>query len=127
MTKQSKPQFNVFFISDGTGITAESFGQSLLAQFDKIKLIKTTRPYINTIEKAYELTQEFEDIFTKTQQKPIVFSTIVDEKIAVIIRNSSIHLYDIFNSFIPSLEELFKKTAVHKIGEKKRNIVKQAL
>ena len=29
-----------FFISDGTGITAEALGQSLLAQFDNIEFEK---------------------------------------------------------------------------------------
>lgn len=32
-----------FFISDGTGITAETLGQSLLAQFETIDFTKLTR------------------------------------------------------------------------------------
>ena len=40
-----------FFISDGTGITAETLGQSLLAQFENITFTKLTRPYIDTAEK----------------------------------------------------------------------------
>ena len=41
-----------FFISDGTGITAETLGQSLLAQFETITFAKLTRPYIDSVEKA---------------------------------------------------------------------------
>ena len=36
-----------YFISDGTGITAEALGQSLLAQFDTIGFTKLTRPYVD--------------------------------------------------------------------------------
>ncbi|KAF1066024.1 MAG: Phosphoenolpyruvate synthase regulatory protein [Pseudomonas citronellolis] len=46
-----------FFISDGTGITAETLGQSLLAQFENINFVKLTRPYIDTEEKARVMVQ----------------------------------------------------------------------
>ena len=47
-----------FFISDGTGITAEALGQSLLAQFETITFDKLTRPYIDSIEKARAMVQQ---------------------------------------------------------------------
>ena len=43
---------NVFFVSDRTGITAETLGNSLLTQFDGIDFRKSTLPFINTVEKA---------------------------------------------------------------------------
>ena len=48
-----------FFISDGTGITAETLGQSLLAQFGNIDFRRLTRPYIDTVEKAIEANNQF--------------------------------------------------------------------
>ena len=41
-----------FFISDGTGITAETLGNSLLSQFEAIRFEKITLPYVDTIDKA---------------------------------------------------------------------------
>ncbi len=38
-----------FFISDGTGITAETLGQSLLSQFENIQFSKQLRPYVDTV------------------------------------------------------------------------------
>ena len=35
-----------FFISDGTGITAETLGHSLLSQFGGIKFDQVTIPYV---------------------------------------------------------------------------------
>ena len=40
----------VFFVSDGTGITAETFGNSILAQFDA-KPRHVRRPFIDSVEK----------------------------------------------------------------------------
>mgnify|MGYP001204788959 len=47
-----------FFISDGTGITAETLGQSLLAQFENIQFTKLLRPYVDTVEKARDMVQQ---------------------------------------------------------------------
>ena len=43
---------HVFFLSDGTGITAETLGNTLLTQFDGVEFKKTTLPFINTPDKA---------------------------------------------------------------------------
>ena len=44
-----------FFISDGTGLTAEALGHALLAQFEKIEFERVTVPYIDDEEKARDL------------------------------------------------------------------------
>ena len=41
----------VFFVSDGTGITAEAFGHAVITQFD-LKFKQVRLPFIDTIEKA---------------------------------------------------------------------------
>ena len=46
------PQRAVFFVSDGTGITAETLGQTLLTQFDSVQFSTTTLPFINSPERA---------------------------------------------------------------------------
>ncbi len=47
----------VFFVSDGTGITAETFGNSILAQF-AIKPRHVRRPFIDTADKAHQVVRE---------------------------------------------------------------------
>ena len=50
----------VYFVSESTGITAETLGHSLLSQFEQRVAFKTIyMPYINTAEKAYELVERF--------------------------------------------------------------------
>ena len=43
----------VFFVSDGTGITAETFGHSLLSQFEGQRLREVRLPFTDTPEKAH--------------------------------------------------------------------------
>jgi len=109
----------VFFISDGTGITAESFGQSLLAQFENLEFIRITRPYVNTAEKARQLCKELTTLYKQKTPKILVFSTIVNVEIANILHEAHVHSYDIFDTFIPSLENLLHSHALHKIGKKR--------
>ena len=45
-----------YFISDGTGITAETLGNALLAQFDRLQFTRVTLPYIDSDVEASHLT-----------------------------------------------------------------------
>ena len=51
------PDRSVFFISDGTGITAETMGNSVLAQF-AVKPRHVRRPFIDTVDKAHQVVRE---------------------------------------------------------------------
>lgn len=51
----------VFFISDRTAITAETFGHSLLIQFDDVDFQKVTLPFIDTMWKAQDALEQIND------------------------------------------------------------------
>ena len=118
MTEHKPPRI-VFFVSDGTGITAESFGQSLLAQFEHIAFENMTLPYIDTEEKARQVVVEINKIADETGIPPLLFSTIIDERIAEIISNSKAYRNDIFDTFMPALEKQLNSQAVHEVGKKR--------
>ena len=44
----------MFFVSDGTGITAQMLGHSLLTQFEGVEFRQITLPFVDSIEKAEE-------------------------------------------------------------------------
>lgn len=112
----------VFFISDGTGITAESFGQSLLAQFEEIEFEHVTLPYTDTLEKAEAVVAEI-DRFVETESiKPLIFSTIIDLQIRRVISQSKAMMMDIFQSYLGPLEDELHTNSTQLIG-KKRAIV----
>ncbi|MGE0672587.1 MAG: kinase/pyrophosphorylase, partial [Methylibium sp.] len=71
------PNRTVFFVSDGTGITAETFGNSILAQFSA-KPRHVRRPFIDTPDKAYQVVREINDTAGREGKRPIVFITLID-------------------------------------------------
>ena len=109
----------VFFISDGTGITAESFGQSLLAQFEHIDFEKITLPYVDTLEKAHGVVAEVARAAEESGCQPLLFSTIIDEAIAEVMRAAPAYHADIFDTYMPALERQLNAHAVHKVGKKR--------
>jgi regulator of PEP synthase PpsR (kinase-PPPase family) len=105
-----------FFISDGTGITAETLGQSLLAQFDGIDFRRLTRPYIDTAEKAQAMVQQINEVAEADQLRPIVFDTIVNSDISNILSTANAFKVDVFASFISPLEEELNARSSYSVG-----------
>src|SRR5437764_1386811 len=50
----------VFFVSDGTGITAQMLGHSLLTQFEGVEFNQVTLPFVDSAEKAEECLARIE-------------------------------------------------------------------
>ena len=106
----------VFFVSDGTGITAETFGHSILSQFT-VKARYLRRPFIDTADKAHHVLREINHIVETEGRKPIVFITLVNPEILAIVKGGSKGLVlDMFNTFIEPLEAEFGITSNHRIG-----------
>ena len=95
---------NVFFVSDRTGITAETLGNSLLTQFDGIDFRKSTLPFINTVEKARSTVDYINHLAETSGSRPILVSTTVSDDIRAILRGANSLFLDLFDTFIPVLE-----------------------
>ncbi len=106
-----------FFISDGTGITAETLGHSLLSQFESIEFEQTTLPYIDTDEKAQDVVQKLNNIVSSTGTKPIVFDTIVNQSIRDIISQADAFKVDIFSTFLSPLEKELNIHSSYTVGK----------
>ena len=106
----------VFFVSDGTGITAETFGNSILSQF-ATKHRHVRRPFIDTPDKAHQVVREIDHALLVEGKRPIVFVTLVDTEILAIVKTQCHGLVlDMFNTFIEPLEAEFGMTSNHRIG-----------
>jgi len=95
----------VFFISDSTGITAETLGDSLLAHFDQLEFEKVVFPYTDTPEKAHAAVDRINQAADRDGAPPIVFDTVVYEPIRAIIAESRGYILDIFSMFLPVLDK----------------------
>ena len=110
------PNRTVFFVSDGTGITAETFGNSILSQFGG-KPRHVRRPFIDTADKAHQVVREIDRTAELEGKRPIVFVTLVDPEILAIVKGQSKgFVLDMFNTFIEPLEAEFGMTSNHRIG-----------
>lgn len=107
----------IFFISDGTGITAETLGRSLLTQFPKIDFELTTIPYVNNLTKAREVITAIKTAFETTNIRPIVFATIVNSEISSLFQTSDCLFIDFFNTFLNPLEIELKTQAEDAVGK----------
>src|ERR1700741_2521993 len=92
MTQEQRPTLpysarTVFFVSDGTGITAETFGHAVLTQFD-LRFRQVRLPFIDDLDKAHEAARKINDAFNADGQAPIVFSTLVKHDLSAVIRQS---------------------------------------
>ncbi|MBW8811154.1 MAG: kinase/pyrophosphorylase, partial [Lysobacter sp.] len=45
----------VFYVSDGTGITAETIGHSLLTQFTETRFVTDRISFVDSVERAQEV------------------------------------------------------------------------
>jgi regulator of PEP synthase PpsR (kinase-PPPase family) len=96
---------SVFFISDGTGITAETLGHSLLAQFGSLKFDQFTLPYVDSPERAHDAVRKINAVAAEDGVKPIIIDTIVDKTVRKIIANANGCMFDVFETFVGKLEE----------------------
>ncbi|WP_419418658.1 pyruvate, water dikinase regulatory protein [Legionella sp. D16C41] len=108
---------HAFIISDGTGITAENLGHSLLTQFSNIEFTKHTIPYIDTLVKAQITVEQINNIYNKTGVKPLVFMTLINSEIANTIKQANACVFDLFNTFLEPLEKELGEKSSYTVGQ----------
>jgi regulator of PEP synthase PpsR (kinase-PPPase family) len=105
----------VFFVSDGTGITAETFGHSVLTQFE-LRFKEIRLPFIDTLEKAHDAVRRINDACGKDGKRPIVFSTLVKAELSGIVRRSNGMHMDLIQTFVEPLEQELGVKSTHTVG-----------
>jgi hypothetical protein len=108
---------SVFFVSESTGITAETLGHSLLSQFDGLHFESSYQPYINTPQRALELAERFGQLTAEDGHRPIVFATMVDREVSEILRGSSCFYIEVFDAFMDGLSAELGMVPTRKPGQ----------
>ncbi len=110
------PNRTVFFISDGTGITAETFGNAILAQFE-MQARHVRLPFIDSVDKAYQVLRQINRTAQVEGKKPIVFTTLVNTEVLKVIQEGCQGmLLDMFSTFVHPLEKELQLKSNHRIG-----------
>ena len=76
----------VFFVSDQTGVTAETLGHSLITQFDGHKFNQVTLPFLDTVDKIEDALEMINLKAREDEGPPIIFSTLVQEEFREIFK-----------------------------------------
>lgn len=107
----------MFFVSDQTGVTAETLGHSLITQFDGDEFDLVTLPFLDTIDKVKEALRQIEERAAEQGVGPIIFSTLVQEELRLNFTPQSGLLIDFFDTFLPALEGELNVKSTHKAGQ----------
>lgn len=106
----------VFFVSDHSGVTAETMGHSLLSQFEALTFQAETLPFITSPERAREALTAINAAAARTGTPPIIFSTLVREEERAIVKQANGLFLDFFDAFLAPLEVELGRKSLHALG-----------
>ncbi len=107
----------VLFISDGTAITAETFGHSLLTQFQATEFRQIRLPFVDTREKARDAVELINRASEADGVPALVFNTIVNKDVGALLNDSQGHVFDLFGTFLPPLEDILGAVSSSSVGQ----------
>jgi [pyruvate, water dikinase]-phosphate phosphotransferase / [pyruvate, water dikinase] kinase len=94
----------IFYVSDGTGITAETVGHAVLTQFPGMEFNTVRFPFIETPEQADHAAEQIAAAGRAEGVRPLVFSSVVNPVIREALMEADALLLDIFQPFVTELE-----------------------
>jgi len=106
----------VFYVSDGTGITAETIGHSLLTQFADTQFRTDRIPFVDTPEKAAEAAARIRAAGEASGSRPIVVNSCVDARLTAALAESGALMLDVFEPFIEPLERELGEQRQSRVG-----------
>jgi len=107
----------VFYVSDGTGITAETIGHSLLTQFTGFSFVTDRLSFIDDPDKAREACKRIVATGERYQARPIVVNSCVDPQLSLLLAESGALMLDVFAPFIEPLERELNSPRHSRVGQ----------
>ena len=107
----------VFYVSDGTGITAETIGHSLLTQFVGTQFATYRIPFVDSLERAAEVAERIRATGEAQGVRPIVVNSSVNADISAALALSGALMLDVFAPFIDPLEAELGEKRQPKVGQ----------
>ena len=107
------------FISDSTGITAETLGSSILSQFENQKFEHIVIPYVDSMAKAHSAVEKINRAAAEMGNQPIVIDTLVDEHLRAVIATSQGFIIDVLGTFVSQLEIALGEAPSRTVGRAK--------
>jgi regulator of PEP synthase PpsR (kinase-PPPase family) len=115
----------VFFLSDSTGISAETMGNALLIQFPGCLFDRTTLPFIGSVEEARRVVAMLDEAM-EGPVTPLVFCTAADDVVRQELLRTKAPVLDLFEMHMSRVEEILgvpgerRAARLHGVGDIKR-------
>lgn len=106
-----------YFISDSTGITAETLGNSLLAQFGSIEFEKFVLPYVDDEQSAKQTVEDINFSHQFDEHKPVVFVSVIKKQLREILCHCDGLVLDVFDNFLKPMHEFFQVEPEEAVGK----------
>jgi len=116
LSDHALPSRAVFFVSDSTGITAETLGNALLANFPGFRFDRHTIPFVDTVEAAAAVVQTITGA-DAAGLAPIVFSTMKNATVGRVLDTAPAPRIDILGGHLTDLERTLGTTASEQLGQ----------
>ncbi len=100
MTVNPANRRSVFFVSDGTAITVETLGHSVLCQFPDVEFDIKIMPYVDSEERALDVVSAINQAAITDGAPPLVFDTLIDLDVRAIINTATAFNLDVFEGII---------------------------
>ena len=102
----------VFFLSDSTGISAETMGNALLIQFPDLHFDRTLFPFITTVDEARRVVAILDEAM-EGPVTPLVFTTAADDVIRQELAATRAPVIDFFDIHMSRVEEVLGRQGLH--------------
>ncbi len=104
----------VCFVSDSTGITAETLGTALLVNFPSVPFEKCAFPFVDTVAEAEVVVRAVNDA---TGPVPIVFTTVRAPAVRAVLDTANAMIVDLLSGHLTDLERMLGTTASAQLGQ----------
>ena len=124
-TEHGETVVPVFFLSDSTGISAETMGNALLLQFPDLIFDRTLIPFISTVEDARRVVEQV-DAAMDGPVTPLVFTTAAEDAVRHELAKTRAPIIDFFDLHMGRVEEVLGRRGarqalrLHGVGDIKR-------
>lgn len=115
----------VFFLSDSTGISAETMGNALLIQFPDCRFDRHLIPFIHTVDDARRVVRILDEAMAGPVT-PLVFCTAASDEVRQELLCSTAPVIDLFDTHMSRVEQVLgvagerQAARLHGVGDIKR-------
>ncbi len=116
----------VFFLSDSTGISAETMGNALLIQFPDLRFDRTLIPFISSVQEAREVVARLDAVLDASERTPLVFTTAASNEVRLELHRTRCPVIDFFDMHMHQVEAILDTPGerlaarLHGVGDIKR-------